>query len=149
MRPECINELNFTMPSYSSNESSARAIVSSFCAALNPTVDEISDVRCAVSEAVTNCIVHAYRNTIGKIKVTVQLYSDRSIKIRVRDGGCGIEDIDAAMRPLFTTDPDGERSGMGFTVMENFMDSMSVRSAIGRGTSVTMKKKLSPLPIGR
>ena len=147
MKTECINELRFQLPSYSSNESAARAIVSAFCAALNPTVDEISDIRCAVSEAVTNCTVHAYRDMIGKISVTVRLYSDRSVRLQIRDRGCGIADVETALQPLFTTDPEGERSGMGFTVIENFMDSMSVRSSVGRGTCVTMKKKLSPLPI--
>lgn len=147
MKNECINELQFQIPSYSNNESAARAIVSAFCAALNPTVDEISDIRCAVSEAVTNCTVHAYRDMIGRISISVRLYSDRSVKVQVRDRGCGIENIEEALQPLFTTDPDGERSGMGFTVIENFMDSMSVRSTPGRGTCVTMKKKLTPLPI--
>jgi len=144
---ECINELKFKLPSYSVNEASARAVVASFCAALNPTVEEFSDIRCAVSEAVTNCIVHAYRDVIGYITVDVRLYSDRSLKIDVRDKGCGIADVERAVEPLFTTDPDGERSGMGFTVMENFMDSMSVKSTVGKGTRVTMRKKLSSLPV--
>lgn len=144
---ECINELKFKIPSYSVNEATARAIVSSFCAVLNPTVEELSDIRCAVSEAVTNCIVHAYKNTIGSITVDVRLYSDRTLKIDIRDKGCGIEDVERAVEPLFTTDPEGERSGMGFTVMENFMDSMAVKSAVGRGTRVTMRKKLSALPM--
>ena len=144
---DCINELKFKIPSYSVNESTARAMVSSFCAVLNPTVEELSDIRCAVSEAVTNCIVHAYRDIIGCITVDVRLYSDRSIKIDVRDKGCGIEDVERAVEPLYTTDPEGERSGMGFTVMENFMDAMAVKSAVGKGTRVTMRKKLSTLPM--
>ena len=144
---DCINELKFKIPSYSVNESTARAMVSSFCAVLNPTVEELSDIRCAVSEAVTNCIVHAYRDIIGCITVDVRLYSDRSIKIDVRDKGCGIEDVERAVEPLYTTDPEGERSGMGFTVMENFMDAMAVKSAVGKGTRVTMRKKLSALPM--
>jgi len=144
---ECINELKFKIPSYSVNESTARAMVSSFCAVLNPTVEELSDIRCAVSEAVTNCIVHAYRDIIGSITVDVRLYSDRSIKIDIRDKGCGIEDVERAVEPLYTTDPEGERSGMGFTVMENFMDAMAVKSAVGKGTRVTMRKKLSALPM--
>ena len=142
---ECINELKIKLPSYSVNESSTRTIVASFCAALNPTVEELADIRCAVSEAVTNCIVHGYRDTIGSITVDVRLYSDRSVKIDVRDKGCGIADVERAMEALFTTAPDGERSGMGFTVMENFMDTVSVKSVVGRGTRVTMRKKLSAL----
>lgn len=144
---ECINELKFKLPSYSVNESTARAMVGAFCAVLNPTVEELSDIRCAVSEAVTNCIVHAYRDTIGSITVDVHLYSDRTLKIVVRDRGCGIENIERAIEPLYTTDPEGERSGMGFTVMENFMDQMTVSSKVGRGTRVSLKKRLSALPM--
>ncbi len=144
---ECVNELKVKLPSYSVNESAARAIVSSFCAVLNPTVEELSDIRCAVSEAVTNCIVHAYRNTIGFITIDVRLYSDRSLKIDVRDRGCGIENVERALEPLFTTDHEGERSGMGFTVMENFMDTLTVKSTPGRGTHVSLRKRLSSLPM--
>lgn len=147
MKKECINELHVKLPSYSSNESAARAIVSAFLAGLNPTVDEISDIRCAVSEAVTNSIVHGYRDIIGQINIDIKLYSDRSLKIDIRDRGRGIDDIELALRPMYTTDPEGERSGMGFTVIENFMDSMSVKSTPGRGTKVSMKKKLSALPV--
>lgn len=146
-KKECINELKFQIPSYSSNEASSRAIVSAFCAALNPTVEELSDIKCAVSEAVTNSTVHGYRDMIGTITIDVKLYSDRSLKIDIKDKGCGIENIEQALQPLYTTDPEGERSGMGFTVMENFMDSMSVKSTVGRGTKVTMRKKLSALPM--
>ena len=146
-KKECINELKFQMPSYSANEASSRAIVSAFCAALNPTVEELSDIKCAVSEAVTNSTVHGYRDMIGTISIDVKLFSDRSLKIDVKDKGCGIENVEEALQPLYTTDPEGERSGMGFTVMENFMDSMSVKSSVGRGTKVTMRKKLSALPM--
>ncbi len=144
---ECINELKFTIPSYSANESASRAIVSAFLACLNPTVDELSDIRCAVSEAVTNCTVHAYRDMIGTISLSVKLYADRTVKIDVKDKGCGIEDVSLALKPLYTSDPEGERSGMGFTVMESFMDSVTVKSTVGRGTKVSMKKRLSSLPV--
>lgn len=146
VKTELINELKLSFPSYSVNESAARAMVSAFCASLNPTVDELSDIRCAVSEAVTNSIVHGYRNTIGVIFIAVRLYSDRTVKIEIKDKGCGISDVEEALQPLFTTDPAGERSGMGFTVMENFTDAVSVKSAVGKGTKVIMKKKLSKLP---
>lgn len=148
-KTELINELKLAFPSYSVNEGGARAMVSAFCASLNPTVDELSDIRCAVSEAVTNSIVHGYRNTIGTIFIMVRLYSDRTVKIEIKDKGCGISDIEQALQPLFTTDPAGERSGMGFTVMENFTDSVVVRSAPGKGTKVTLKKKLSKLTQNR
>ena len=144
-----INDMKLTLPSFSSNESSARAMVSAFAAQLNPTFDELSDLKCAVSEAVTNAIVHGYRNMIGQIIIGVKLYDDRSIRVEVKDRGCGIPDVEAAMMPLFTTDPDGERSGMGFTVIENFMDSLIVKSSPGKGTRVVMRKKLSPLPVKR
>ncbi len=147
MKKECINSLKFQFPSYSVNESAARTVTASFCALLNPTVEELSDIRCAVSEAVTNCTVHAYKNMVGMITIDIKLYSDRSIKIDVRDRGCGIEDVSAATAPLYTTDPEGERSGMGFTVMESFMDSMSVHSTVGKGTRVSLKKRLSILPV--
>ncbi len=143
------NEMKILLPSFSSNESSARAMVSAFAAQLNPTFDELSDIKCAVSEAVTNAIVHGYRDVIGQIVISVKIYDDRSIRVEVKDKGCGIPDVEAAMQPLFTTDPDGERSGMGFTVIENFMDSLFVKSSPGKGTRVLMRKKLSPLPVKR
>ncbi len=144
-----INDMKLTLPSFSSNESSARAMVSAFAAQLNPTFDELSDIKCAVSEAVTNAIVHGYRDMIGQIIISVKLYDDRSVRLEVKDRGCGIPDVEAALAPLFTTDPDGERSGMGFTVIENFMDSLIVKSSPGKGTRVVMRKKLSPLPLKR
>lgn len=145
----CINEMRVTIPSYSTNESTARAVVSAFVAQLNPTFDELSDIKCAVSEAVTNSAVHGYKGEIGNIALNIKLFDDRSLKIEIKDKGCGIENIEMALQPLFTTDPDGERSGMGFTVIENFMDSLTVKSTPGRGVKVVMKKKLSPLPIRR
>lgn len=137
-----INEIKFTMPSLSVNEGAARAVVSSFLIQADPTVEELSDIRTAVSEAVTNAVVHAYRGSKGIIELTVRLLPDRVIYIRVKDKGCGITDIKQAMEPLFTTAPEEERSGLGFSVMESFMDKLTVRSAAGKGTSVTMRKKL-------
>ncbi len=141
---EVVNSIKFTMPSLSVNESAARAVVSSFLIQTDPTVEELSDIRTAVSEAVTNAVVHAYRGTSGMIELTVKLLRDREIYIRVKDRGCGIPDISQAMEPLFTTAPDEERSGLGFSVMQSFMDKLSVRSAEGKGTTVTMRKRLAP-----
>lgn len=135
--------MKIILPALSVNEAAARAVTGAFCAQLDPTISELADIKCSVSEAVTNCIVHAYAKKSGMIYITVKLYNDRSLKIDIRDTGCGIPDIEKAREPLFTTDTDGERSGMGFSVMESFMDSLSVVSKVGRGTRVTLKKKLS------
>lgn len=136
------NEMRLILPSLSVNEGMARAAVSAFCAQLNPTAVELADIKCAVSEAVTNCIVHAYREEPGEIFLEVKLCEGRLIRIEIRDRGCGIENIKQAMEPLFTTDAEGERSGMGFTVMENFCDDVRVSSRPGRGTTVTLLKRL-------
>ena len=146
MKPKITNETKITFPSLSSNEAFARSVTSSFAAQLNPTFDEISDIKCAISEAVTNAIVHGYRDTIGDITLILKITEDRTLFAEVRDRGCGIEDVEEAMRPLFTTDPENERSGMGFTIIENFMDSLRVKSAKGRGTRVVMSKRMSKLP---
>lgn len=148
-RKDLINELKCTFPSYSVNESLARSLASAFVCQANPTVAELADIKCAVSEAVTNSSVHAYRNTVGDITMHLKLYSNREVYIMIRDGGCGIEDVARAMEPLYTTDPDNERSGMGFAIMESFMDKLSVRSQPGRGTKVTMTKQLSPIFNGK
>ena len=140
---DILNEIRFPMPSLSVNESTARAVVSSFLVQLNPTVEELSDIRTAVSEAVTNSVVHGYRGTKGDIELTVRLLPHREIYIRIKDKGCGIGDIKQAMEPLFTTAPEEERSGLGFSVMESFMDSLTVRSKVGKGTTITMRKRLS------
>lgn len=140
---EILNEIKFSMPSLSVNESAARAAVSSFVIQADPTVEELADIRTAVSEAVTNCIVHGYRNAQGRIEITVRLMPNREIYIKVKDNGCGIPDIKQAMEPLFTTAPEEERSGLGFSVMESFMDRLSVTSKVGKGTTVTMRKRLS------
>lgn len=137
-----INEFKMTIPSKSANEAFARAAVSSFAVQLDPTIDELSDIKTAVSEAVTNCIVHAYRESIGNIYITAQIRDDYSLLIRIRDRGCGIDNVSQAMEPLFTT-AGGERAGLGFAVMQSFMDSLKVSSKLGHGTSITMIKKIS------
>ena len=140
MKP--INEMKVTFPSRSANEGFARAVVASFLSQLDPAVDELSDLRTAVSEAVTNCIVHAYPDSIGDITVQMRLFENGRTVVKVRDRGCGIEDVEQAMEPMFTTCPEDGRSGMGFSFMEAFMDQVEVVSAPGKGTSVTMKKKI-------
>ncbi len=139
---EVENEMELRLPSLSVNEGMARAAVAAFCAQLNPSAVELADIKCAVSEAVTNCIVHAYRGTVGEIRITVQLCEGRFVQIEVKDKGCGIADIKKAREPLFTTDAESERSGMGFTVMESFCDGLRVSSRVGRGTTVTLLKRL-------
>lgn len=136
------NEMQLTLPSLSVNEGMARAAVAAFCAQLNPTAMDLADIKCAVSEAITNCIVHAYREEIGEIVLNVKLCEGRLIQIEIKDRGCGIADVKKAREPLFTTDAEGERSGMGFTVMENFCDELRVQSRVGRGTTVTLRKRL-------
>lgn len=136
------NKFRMTLSSRSSNESFARACVSAFATQLDPTLEEINDIKTAVSEAVTNCIVHAYKNEIGDIYITAELLEDNSIRIKIRDKGCGIENIDKAMEPLYTT-VGGERAGLGFAVMQSFMDYIKVNSKVGKGTTVTLIKKIS------
>ncbi len=138
-----LNIMKLRIPSLSVNESAARATVAAFCVQADPSAGELADIKCAVSEAVTNCIVHAYRDTIGEIYIEVALCENRVIRIVIRDKGCGIPDVKAARQPLFTTDAAGERSGMGFTVMESFTDAVKVSSKPGKGTTVTLLKKLS------
>lgn len=142
MKKTKINEMKVTLPALSVNEGVARALVGAFCAQLNPTLEEIADLKCAVSEAVTNSIVHGYRGVGGPLYISVALFDDRSITVVIRDRGCGIPDVELARQPLYTTNTDGERSGMGFSVMETFTDRLSVRSRVGVGTGVTMKKRL-------
>jgi stage II sporulation protein AB (anti-sigma F factor) len=134
------DEIKIVMPSKSSNEGFARVAVSAFVSRFDPTVEELNDIKTAVSEAVTNCIVHAYRDTIGKIYITVSA-DDLNIKIKIRDYGCGIENVEEAMQPLFTTGGE-ERAGLGFAVMESFCDKLRVRSTVNKGTTVTLLKKL-------
>ena len=136
------NEMKLRLPSLSVNEGVARATVAAFCAQLDPSSSDLADIKCVVSEAVTNCIVHAYKDKIGDISVVCELYEENIVKIKIRDRGCGIADVKQAMEPLFTTGGE-ERAGLGFAVMESFMDKIKVSSAINRGTTVTMEKKIS------
>ncbi len=136
------NEMKITFKSLSENEGFARTAVCAFAALLDPNIEEISDIRTAVSEAVTNSIVHAYRGTVGMIEITAKILSGNEIYIKIKDKGCGIPDIKQAMEPLFTTAPCEERAGLGFAVMESFMDYLKVSSAVDRGTTVIMRKKI-------
>ena len=136
------NQVTLEFPSRSANEGFARAAAACFAAQLDPTLEEVNDVKTAVSEAVTNAIVHAYPDCLGKVVVKLRIKEERTLEIVVRDWGVGIADVDQARTPLFTTGSES-RSGMGFTIMESFMDTLKVRSAPGRGTSVTMARKIS------
>lgn len=139
-----MQEKNFVyirIPSLSTNESFARSTVAAFCSTLNPTIEEISDIKTAVSEAVTNCIIHGYENTIGDIDIECRI-KDRDIEIKIIDYGCGIANIEKAKEPLYTTKPELERSGMGFTVMETFMDAMNVISEKDKGTTIVLRKHI-------
>lgn len=135
------NKVTLTFPSLSCNEAFARAVAGAFCAMLDPTMEELSDIKTAVSEAVTNCIVHGYPDKMGDIRMDCELLPDRTIKLVISDDGVGIPDVKAAREPLYTTGGD-DRSGMGFTIMERFMTSLQVESQIGQGTKVTMLRKL-------
>ncbi len=137
-----LNEMKLRLPSLSVNEGAARAAVAAFCAQLDPAAGEIADIKCAVSEAVTNCIVHAYRDTVGMIYITVRLCEGGLVRIEIKDKGCGIENVEVARQPLYTTDAENERSGMGFTVMESFCDKVRVFSGCKKGTTVTLFKYL-------
>ncbi len=141
MKEAKTNEMRLVLESRSQNEGVARIAVSGFVSTLDPTIEEINDIKTAVSEAVTNCIVHAYEDTVGKIYITCSMHG-KSVYIKIKDNGCGISDIEKAMTPLYTTKGD-ERSGLGFAVMESFMDSLRVRSVCGKGTTVYMKKNIS------
>jgi len=146
---QMINEMTVIFAAKSSNEGLARSVVAAFASQLDPTIEELADVRTAVSEAVTNSIIHAYGNSVRQdsfyeIKMTCKLYSNR-LDIIIVDYGKGIEDIKKAREPLFTTSPETERSGMGFTVMEAFMDKLEINSIIGEGTTVSMSKIFNSL----
>ena len=136
-----INEFKLTVDSRSINESFARVVVSAFVTQLDPTLEEIADLKTAVSEAVTNCIVHAYKDTYGRIYITGVITDNNLVRLTIRDRGCGISDIDKAMTPLFTTG-EGDRAGLGFTVMESFCDTLRVRSKPDKGTTVILTKKI-------
>ena len=140
MKP--INEMKMSFESRSCNESFARSAVAAFIGVLDPNVEEISDIKTAVSEAVTNCIVHGYRDGIGIVYIHVKIFEGARVSINIRDKGCGIDDIKKAMEPLFTTCDTGERAGLGFSIMDSFMDKLKVRSKPGKGTSVTLEKSI-------
>lgn len=139
-----INEAKLTFLSRSANESFARVAAAGFFMQLDPTVEELTDIKTALSEAVTNAIVHGYRKRSGKVFVTLRILEENTVYVRVRDSGCGIADIKQAMEPLYTSAPEEERAGLGFAVMQSFMDRVKVQSAVGKGTTVTMTKTLQP-----
>ncbi len=141
MKP--LNEMRLSFPSKSANEAFARTAVAAFVAGLDPTVDELTDIKTAVSEAVTNAIVHGYRESIQTIYITAAIYPDNRVVIRIRDKGCGIEDIRQAMEPLYTSCPQEERAGLGFAVMQSLCDKVRVTSRLGKGTTVTLTRILS------
>ena len=142
MKGRVINSMKLTLPSYSVNEGIARGVVAAFCAQINPNASEIGDIKCALSEAVTNCIVHAYRETIGDIYITVDILENSIVRIKIKDKGCGIPDVKCARMPLYTTDRAGDRSGMGFTVMESFTDAIRVTSRVEKGTTIVLYKEI-------
>ena len=138
---ENTNEMKIVFDSRPENEGLARVAVAAFCTQLNPTLEEVADLKTAVSEAVTNCIIHAYEGKVQKIEVQCRM-KERTLWVDVIDTGIGIKDISKAMEPLFTTKPEKDRSGMGFTFMEAFMDEITVESQVGKGTTVHMKKTI-------
>ena len=142
MKARAVNEVTLEFPSRSSNEGFARGAAACFAAQMDPTLNELEDIKTAVSEAVTNAIVHAYPESIGKVRLCLRALPDNALEVVVRDRGRGIPDVEKARQPMFTTGGE-ERSGMGFTIMESFMDTLRIRSTPGRGTVVTMRKKLS------
>ena len=137
-----VNEMKLSFPSKSCNEAFARSVTAAFMMQLDPTVGELSDLKTAVSEAVTNCIVHGYRRQSGTVFINGKISETGRVIIRVRDKGCGIADVAQAMQPLFTTAADEERAGLGFAVMQSFCDKVRVTSAPGRGTTVTLEKQI-------
>ena len=143
MKTKATNEVLLEFPSRRSNEGFARAAVACFAAQMDPTLNELEDIKTAVSEAVTNAIVHAYPDAIGKVAVRARICPGNVLELTVKDHGRGIADVEKAREPLYTTGGE-ERSGMGFTIMESFMDKLTVRSVPGRGTTVLMRKKLAP-----
>ncbi len=137
-----INEVKLNFPAKSANEAFARSAVAAFTMQLDPTISQLADIKTSVSEAVTNSIVHGYKGAGGVIYITVRISDDNVVSVKIRDKGCGIEDIEKAMEPLFTTGGE-ERAGLGFAVMQSFMDSIKVSSKVGKGTTVTLKKKIT------
>ncbi len=139
---ELLNEAKMRFQAISENENFARSVAVTFASQASPTITQLADIKCAVSEAVTNCIVHAYPEGMGYVDMVMRRYSNGEIFISVKDKGVGIKDIRSAMEPLFTTDTTGERSGMGFAIMESMTDKLVVRSKPGKGTTVTMHIKV-------
>ncbi len=140
MKP--VNEAKLTFLSRSANEGFARTAAACFAAQLDPTLDEVNDIKTAVSEAVTNCIVHAYPDSLGTVTMRLRLFEDNTLEILIKDSGVGIPDVEKARKPLYTTGG-ADRSGMGFTIMESFMDTLKVRSIQGKGTTVTLRRRVS------
>ncbi|MCI8803660.1 MAG: anti-sigma F factor [Oscillibacter sp.] len=143
MRTKAVNEVTMAFLSRSCNESFIRSAAACFAAQMDPTLNELEDIKTAVSEAVTNAIVHGYPDTVGQVVVKLRIWPDNVLELTVRDHGRGIPDVEKARQPMFTTGGE-ERSGMGFTIMESFMDRVTVRSSLGRGTTVAMRKRLTP-----
>ena len=141
MKEKFENEMKLEFVSKASNEAFARITIAAFASQLDPNLEELADIKTAVSEAVTNCIIHGYENKIGIIKIDAKL-QDKTIIIEITDNGKGIENIDNAKEPLYTTKPNLERSGMGFTIMESFMDNLNIQSIVGLGTKVTLTKTI-------
>ena len=141
MNKAAVNEMKMEFPSKSANEGFARNVVACFAAQMDPTLNELEDIKTAVSEAVTNVIIHAYPDTIGAVYLKARIRQDNVLEVTVRDRGCGIEDIERARQPMFTTGGE-ERSGMGFTIMESFMDRVTIRSKAGKGAVIIMKKRI-------
>ncbi len=144
MKEQFENEMKLEFASKATNEAFARITVAAFASQLDPTIEELADIKTAVSEAVTNCIIHAYENRQGIIKINANLKGNQII-IQISDNGKGIENVDIAKEPLYTTKPNLERSGMGFTIMESFMDTMKVESIVGLGTKVTLVKSIKKI----
>ena len=143
MKP--MNEATVVFLSRSANEGFARTTAACFAAQLDPTLEEINDIKTAVSEGVTNCIVHAYPDKLGLVQMRLRLFEDHTLEIQIKDKGVGISDVEQARRPMFTTGGE-ERSGMGFTIMESFMDSLRVTSKEGQGTKITMRRRITQRP---
>lgn len=142
-KPSLINEMKLTFPSYSENERFARIAVSGFLSSLDPCLDELSDIKTAVSEGVTNAIAHGYKGTIGMVLLQVKIFERGRIYIKIQDKGCGIEDVERAMEPLFTTAPEEDRAGLGFSIMEAFMEKVKVRSQPGKGTTLILERTVN------
>ena len=142
MMKRAINEISLVIPAKSLNESYARYAISAFASQLDPTLEELADIRTVVSEAVTNAVVHAYKESNGKIYINAKYFNDKTLRIQIKDKGCGIADVKQALEPFYTGAPGTERGGMGFTIMSNFTDKLTVRSILGKGTTVIMDKRI-------